>query len=275
MYTTFKSPCHTIRPYTYTAKSWHELPGIAQHHLAQVDPTRSTVLDATPINPHGLYNTIDIQGCCRQLVSRFLRSLEGVDNIIVQKRHEALGLIGPAETTPGRDERDAERVWLVQNILMPERQNLVDEFALRFDALLWLEFESERGLDRSYDDDAVERDRMERDERIAPAIFEANRCLEALHRSVIEARANRERLERQAAAYLATQREIRGLAVDEMPQLPRDTEDTAVGMTDVEGVRPPMINIQNQWSTCESPNEEPRKIRIRRRGRRHLRGRSA
>ncbi|KAG1752854.1 hypothetical protein EDB19DRAFT_1627767 [Suillus lakei] len=134
----FSVPIYEPLPYVLSGLSFAQLPLYTQRYL-------SDIAKLVPPHAHGL-NTITAE---RSIISTLLsRSLEGNDIALVRQRREA--------TNMGRDyeqgipfQNHAQwhaaaqemRLQTVLGVLLPQRGRILDEFMIKFDALVWLDQE--------------------------------------------------------------------------------------------------------------------------------------
>ncbi|KAH7888913.1 hypothetical protein F5I97DRAFT_1856505 [Phlebopus sp. FC_14] len=131
----FTAPVYEPSAYTYTNYPSNELPLLAQHYLADI---------AKPPSSH---HTPDIIKHEREkLSSALMRSLIKNNIALVEKYHEvneysqASPPVSPSPTWEEEaSKRDEERLFEVLNVLLPQRQRILEDFIVKFDVLVWLD----------------------------------------------------------------------------------------------------------------------------------------
>ncbi|CAL1706134.1 unnamed protein product [Somion occarium] len=132
----FKAPVYIPSEYNFSGLQFDELPHLAKHYLANEIGITSPS-DATSEELVNRYI---------ELASKLVRCLEGNDRALVELKTDARrkSIIAPHEPEMTTYGRDMARVKQVLEVLLPERQSILDDFVVKWDALIWLEME---GLD--------------------------------------------------------------------------------------------------------------------------------
>jgi len=156
----FLPPVYDPEPYAFTGLRLQELPHFCQHYLADVAqllPPRMLAPDAVKHERH-------------RLVLSLFRSLEGTSISLIEKRYDAARDQELNLSPTVAAEKNVARLQEIVCILLPERQRLLDEFLLKFDALLWIDVEGREdyGADdrKTYRDSLVSRVLKMVDERL-------------------------------------------------------------------------------------------------------------
>ncbi|EIW83106.1 hypothetical protein CONPUDRAFT_152147 [Coniophora puteana RWD-64-598 SS2] len=156
----FLPPVYDPEPYTFTGLHLQELPHFCQHYLADVAqllPPRMLAPDAVKHERH-------------RLVFSLFRSLEGTSISLIEKRYDAARDQELNLPPTVAAEKNATRLQEIVCILLPERQRLLDEFLLKFDALLWIDVECRKDCGandwKTYRDSLVSRVLKMVDERL-------------------------------------------------------------------------------------------------------------
>ncbi|KDQ54288.1 hypothetical protein JAAARDRAFT_38446 [Jaapia argillacea MUCL 33604] len=180
MYSPFNIPIYQPSPYSYSGLKLHELPLLAQHYLETIE------------TPHSALDVSFIQSKISELSVALFRSLQGVDIAMVERRHEARMISDRVQRSPTKAtferathlavRRDEERIGEILNVLLPERQSILDEFMIKFDTLVWLQMEG-RGEGENL---SVEKQMQDRDRMCAPVLEYTHQALLALDKDVME-----------------------------------------------------------------------------------------
>ncbi|KAI0076140.1 hypothetical protein K474DRAFT_1663409 [Panus rudis PR-1116 ss-1] len=148
----FVAPEYVPSPYAFAGLSYKKLPPAAKRYLQkEVGVTAPSKINST-----------DLEVRYEQLEQNLMRSLEGNNYALVERSHEVRrGSRGSLSMTPSPAspdftmtqamdapptyqtilENDIRRLSEVLNVILPERQIILDEFLLKWDALFWLEME--------------------------------------------------------------------------------------------------------------------------------------
>ncbi|KIJ68075.1 hypothetical protein HYDPIDRAFT_83455 [Hydnomerulius pinastri MD-312] len=204
----FSVPVYQPAPYTYAGLEFQQLPIIAQHYLA----------DVARLMPPVAYNP-DPDSIPNQrwfLAEALFRSLRGIDIALVHKRLEAYQASREAELSPSlsviedASKKDEKRIFEVLGVLMPERQRTLDEFVLKFDALVWLDAEGHEHFTR-------ENWQAFRDSLLTPILESTGRQLQKLDEAIAK-----EYTERDAELKIKEQQPV-------MPVTPSDSDNWRAG----------------------------------------------
>ncbi|EGO00472.1 hypothetical protein SERLA73DRAFT_181080 [Serpula lacrymans var. lacrymans S7.3] len=135
MLPSFTPPIYEPHAYAYAGLAFSQLPTIAQHYLTTV----------ARLMPPAAYDPSAIHEERSRLSLSLFRSLQGIDIAMVEKRQEAYSIAKLGDTSPTHEwyetalQKDQERLHEVFNVLLPERERTLDEFMIKFDALVWLD----------------------------------------------------------------------------------------------------------------------------------------
>jgi hypothetical protein len=136
MISPFSAPVYEAPPYTLSGLSFTQLPVHTQRYLLDI---------AKLVPPHALdVNSISAE---RSIISMALfLSLIGNDMSLVDQRHEAIAMardlergIPPQASAQWHLEAENSRLQNIFGTLLPERELILNEFMIKFDALVWLD----------------------------------------------------------------------------------------------------------------------------------------
>lgn len=177
MHPSFAVPIYEPSPYVFSGLTLDQLPLLARYYLA----------DIAEVLPPALYEPELLAARRSQLALALFRSLQGVDMALVERRQDARRTAAqrPDETVEQwrqrTEEQDRERIETVVDVLLPERQILLDEFMIKLDTLVWVEMEGQTGSSRR----SVQEQQVYRDEICAPILEYTNKALIALDEAVM------------------------------------------------------------------------------------------
>ncbi|KAG0700821.1 hypothetical protein DFH29DRAFT_929844 [Suillus ampliporus] len=130
----FSVPVYEPLPYALSGLTFPELPLRTQLYLVEM-------ARLVPPHAHGV-NSIENE---RSRISKALyRSLKGTDIALVDLRHEAATMaryLKGSTSPPAHWHVIAQetRLQQVTGVLLPERELLINEYMIKFDALVWLD----------------------------------------------------------------------------------------------------------------------------------------
>jgi len=171
----FSAPVYEPAPYAYCGRAFHELPPLAQHYLSEV----------ACLMPPATHSPSAIEDERSRLALSLFRALQGIDIALVDKRYEAYHVAREAQASPTTQwfhsalRKDEERLQEVVGVLLPERQRTLDEFMIKFDALVWLDGEGREQFSHA-------EWQAHRDTLCAPILDYTRRALIALDESVMK-----------------------------------------------------------------------------------------
>lgn len=129
----FKAPTYEASEYVFSGLSFDELPDQARSYLANEIGVTST---SRMTYNHFVHGFVEL--------SRQLRTcLEGNDRALIGLKNEVRrkSICGSLEPTVATEEENLARLQHVLEVLLPERQAILDNFVQKWDALIWLEIE--------------------------------------------------------------------------------------------------------------------------------------
>lgn len=174
MESTIVLPIYEPSPYRFSGCAADELPLLARYYLGDV----AKILPGMATGQEG------IEQKCAELTLALFRSLQGTDIALVEHRQAARKMAPRrhTETIEVWHQRvmasDKCRLNEVVGVLLPERQTLLDEFMVKFDALLWLQMEKSGWSAQEQQD--------HRDRLVAPILEYTNQALQALDEAVMK-----------------------------------------------------------------------------------------
>lgn len=167
-------PIYEPMRYWFSGLEYHELPELAREFLQDLIPNHYQPR-------HKLQHLIDQKH--RKLAVGLALSLQGNDGGLVRLRHQArssfVSLSQSQADVAEEKVRDEKRIQEVLEVLIPHRKQILDDFMVRFDALVWCELKpAENRM-------AKEEQDIYRNARCKPVIDGTNLALRVLDRKMM------------------------------------------------------------------------------------------